>query len=341
MPWTSRQRVSTRHRIVSLAAWRVQPSTLDRDFPNFKNIHIVVDPGRKSHPRAEEVHGYSDWVLRHQQPFSDYADAVHEFLTSADIVVAHNATFDLEFIDREYRTLGRRGPQCRKYCTMQSYRTSGASGRASLKAICQSIGLERVGKSHGALEDAWLALMVYFWLNKQSQSIKPFLSLFGNGILPQPSNLRDCPPVPDGPLPRRARKLVETILVKQSEIEAKKMLLRAVRPTAFLLLEVARADEAMPQEEMNILVELIRTTRSRLGMAENETLEQEILSDLFEVDVSQNILTRSARALCNDPTAREAFPRLLAGIATADGHFSPREREAVDRVKAAINRVLD
>jgi len=153
-------------RIVTLGAWRVSTAELSGDKLNADCLHIIADPGRKSHPRAEEVHGYSDWTLRHQQPFSECAELVESFLASGSVVVAHNASFDLTFVEREYRALGRSTTTLQSYCTMNGYRQTGSMGRASLNAICREMGLGRTTKKHGALEDAWLALMVYFWLHQ-------------------------------------------------------------------------------------------------------------------------------------------------------------------------------
>ena len=60
-------------RVVTLGAWRVNTAELGGNALHPECLHIIADPGRKSHPRAEEVHGYSDWTLRHQQPFSEHA----------------------------------------------------------------------------------------------------------------------------------------------------------------------------------------------------------------------------------------------------------------------------
>lgn len=37
--------------------------------------------------------------------------------------------------------------------------------RASLDAVSRKLGLARSTRQHGALEDAWLAMMVYLWLH--------------------------------------------------------------------------------------------------------------------------------------------------------------------------------
>jgi Exonuclease len=60
-------------RIVSFAAILLETQSLRAEKCNVSVIHVVCDPGKKSHPRAKSVHGFSDWVLRHQDPFSKYA----------------------------------------------------------------------------------------------------------------------------------------------------------------------------------------------------------------------------------------------------------------------------
>ena len=328
-------------RIVTLGAWRVNTSDLDREALQVDCIHLIADPGRKSHPRAEEVHGYSDWVLRHQQPFSEHADAVREFLSGGDILIAHNASFDLEFIRREYRALGQDAPNFNACCTMNDFRRSGRPGRASLNAICQQMGLGRVGKSHGALEDSWLALMVYFWLRQlPPKHIQPFAKIAEKGAPVVPYNFKEAPPLPEGAAPPRLRQVPEAPRKRSGPSKARDALLKAVRPSAILLLEVARASETLAREEIDILVSLIRSARERLDHQIDDEIEFEVLAEIFDTQITQNLMTRSARALCNDATAREEFPRWLASIATADGSVSAEERAAIDRVKGAINRVL-
>ncbi len=326
-------------RIVSLGACRVRAENFVNGELAVECLHIIVDPGKKSHPRAEEVHGYSDWVLRHQDPFSKHAQTVSDFIASGDIVVAHNASFDLEFIAKEYRALGQKEPGVRSYCTMNGYR-SVRQGRASLNAVCAEMGLSRVGKRHGALEDAWLALMAYLWLHQVPRKhIQPFAKLADIGLPIMPANFREPPPLPDGPLPRRSRRVTENVN-SYTNSPIKDALLREVRPTAILLLEIARADQSMAAEEVDILTSIVRATKERLGLDVSDEVEHQILAELFVIELSQNLLTRAARSLCENPAAREAFPRWLATMATADGGLSAAKRESVDRVKAAIRRVL-
>lgn len=332
----------SRDRIVSLGAWRIDTQEKPSNSFACECLHLIVDPGKKSHPKAEQVHGYSDWTLRHQDPFSDHAKVVSAFLSEADLVVAHNASFDLKFIEREYRALGQEPPAINRYCTMEGYRRRG-TGSAALAAICNEIGLARAQEKHGALEDAWLAFMVYCWLENANMKLIPFAEMLAQGAPETPLNFVSPPPLPEGPLPRRPARISVPEPREQAggaASVARAELLAAVRPTAILLLEIARADDHFAAEEVDVLVNLIRTMRDRLHLPLDGEAEMEILAELFDTKLSQNLLTRSAGALCKDPIARAAFPKWFATLVRADGKVSPAEQAGIDRVKGAISRAM-
>jgi DNA polymerase-3 subunit epsilon len=167
-------------------------------------------PSKKSHPKAEAVHGYSDWVLRHQDSFSAYAETIESFFNSADLVVSHNAEFDFGFYKREMELAARLPIAKPTFCTMNTYRQ-----RGSLDAVCQRIGAARNGDLHGALEDAWLAMRVYLWLNQRGFSDELPIE-FRSG----PSNFKAAPPLPVGPLPRRRRKVKEVAAINAEAMPA-------------------------------------------------------------------------------------------------------------------------
>ena len=208
----------------------------------------------------------------------------------------------------------------------------------------QAIGLARGGEKHGALEDAWLALMAYFWLqNVDTRHIQSFARANERGAPTTPTNFKLPPPLPDGPIPRRRRATTNPArkkVVDTRALAAKTALLEAVRPTATLLLEIARADEHLAAAEVDVLVGLIRATRDRIGVAVDGEAEIDVLGDLFDMKLRPNLLTDAARALCADPAQREAFPKLVATLARADGSVSESERAGIDRVKAAIANAL-
>jgi DNA polymerase-3 subunit epsilon len=84
-------------RIVTFAATFLERVALLEDSMSIKCLHLIFDPGKKCHPEAERVHGYDDWTLRHQEFFAEHAKRIRALLDETDLVVAHNAAFDLSF----------------------------------------------------------------------------------------------------------------------------------------------------------------------------------------------------------------------------------------------------
>lgn len=187
-------------RIVSFAGIEFETAALPDGVFALHYVHLVFDPGKKSHPRAAEVHGYDDWTLRHQNPFAAHAHVVNDFVERADLIVAHNAKFDIDFLDRELIAAGHQRIRKPIYCTMEAHRRMGVPGRATLSNVAGQIGLQRGGVRHGALEDAWLAMMVYL-----SQHGCPSRVGFAQFSDPAAKNLVPAPPMPAGALPRRKR----------------------------------------------------------------------------------------------------------------------------------------
>lgn len=183
--------LSSEDRVVSIGAfWIASRSLCDPIFP-VSFAHMIFNPGRPSHPRAAQVHGYSDWLLSHQDRFETYAGDVREFLCDAELIVAHNAEFDLGFINAELVRANKPAINRSSFCTMSACQNRGM--HASLEAVCKNLGLKRAGKSHGALEDAWLAMMVYLWL-QGCTTRSPFSEA---GHLLEPFNLRTAPQAAD------------------------------------------------------------------------------------------------------------------------------------------------
>jgi DNA polymerase-3 subunit epsilon len=151
--------------------------------------HLIFNPGRPSHPDARRVHGYSDALLCSQESFADHLGPICELIDAAELIVAHNAEFDLSFINRELAACNRPRITTPSFCTMRVWRER-FSGSASLPSAAAHIGLRRAARQHNAIEDAWLALMVFLYLHGRSPII-PFKEL---GIDAAPRNLRPISP---------------------------------------------------------------------------------------------------------------------------------------------------
>ena len=172
-------------RIVSFGGIGMTSRNLTKGQPDLEYVYLVFNPGRASGGVAEQIHGFSASILYLQDPFEVHADNVRCFLTSHELLVAHNAAFDLRFINREMRLSGLPALTSPVFCTMKGYRALGLGGSASLSAVCRHIKLARAGDLHDAIEDAWLAMQIYLWLKG-----RPLQRRLRRSLPRAPSNLR-------------------------------------------------------------------------------------------------------------------------------------------------------
>jgi DNA polymerase III subunit epsilon len=183
-------------RVVSFGGIGMISRNLMKGAGDLKYVYLVFDPGMGNCSGAARIHGFSDSTLRLQDPFTRHAAMVRRFLTSHELLVAHNAAFDLRFINREM-SFSNLAPLTRPvYCTMKGYRALGLGGSASLSAVCHHVKLARAGDLHDAIEDAWLAMQIYLWLHGCPLQCRL------RGSLPRaPSNLRHSASGVDRPGP--------------------------------------------------------------------------------------------------------------------------------------------
>jgi DNA polymerase-3 subunit epsilon len=71
-----------------------------------ETFETLVNPGRELSPAAASTNGLTDAELATAPPFEEVADKVIAHLRDA-VVVCHNAQFDLQFLDSEFRRIGR------------------------------------------------------------------------------------------------------------------------------------------------------------------------------------------------------------------------------------------
>ena len=135
-------------------------------FPSGRSFHVYINPqGRDIHPDAQRVHGISAADLKDKPPFPDIADEFAEFIEGAKLI-AHNATFDTEFINAEFGRLGLPPvTNDRVIDTLQLARRKHPMGPNSLDALCKRYGIDNSHRTlHGALLDAELLAEVYLEL---------------------------------------------------------------------------------------------------------------------------------------------------------------------------------
>lgn len=132
-------------------------------FPTGRSFHVFVNPGdRKVHPDALAVHGITDEFLKDKPPFSAIVEELVEFFEGAKWI-AHNATFDMGFINAEFERLGRAPvPNDQVLDTLALARRKHPMGPNSLDALCRRYGIDNSHRTkHGALLDSELLAEVY------------------------------------------------------------------------------------------------------------------------------------------------------------------------------------
>ena len=86
-----------------------------------KNYYFQVDRMDKD---AESVHGLSVPLLRELslgKTFEDNIDEIYHDINNADLIICHNANFDIGFIKSEFNRLDKEFTYNEKFCTMQYY----------------------------------------------------------------------------------------------------------------------------------------------------------------------------------------------------------------------------
>lgn len=130
-----------------------------------RTFHRYVCPERDVDEAALRVHGLTRAFLDTQPRFAAIAAELMEFITGAELI-AHNAPFDVGFLDLELRRLPGNTRFVRDVCmvldTLVLARQMHPGQRNSLDALCRRYSIDNSHRElHGALLDAKLLADVY------------------------------------------------------------------------------------------------------------------------------------------------------------------------------------
>lgn len=134
-------------------------------FPTGATYHQYINPERDMPQEAFNVHGLSAEFLSDKPVFADVADAFVEFIGDS-ILIAHNASFDINFLNHELSTLGHATiGMDRVIDTLALARRKHPGGQNSLDALCRRFGIDNSARTlHGALLDSEILADVYLEL---------------------------------------------------------------------------------------------------------------------------------------------------------------------------------
>lgn len=137
--------------------------------PTGNTFHHYINPDRDSEPGALAVHGLTTEFLSTKPRFEEIVDSFLEFVSGAEIV-AHNAQFDVGFINAELSRCGERYGCLADHVagvvdTLVIAKQRFPGQRINLDVLCARFDIDTTNRTlHGALLDAKLLADVYLAL---------------------------------------------------------------------------------------------------------------------------------------------------------------------------------
>jgi DNA polymerase-3 subunit epsilon len=153
-------------------------------FPTGKVFHRYLNPERDMPEAAFKVHGLSVEFLKDKPLFAEVAEELAAFIGDDASLVAHNAMFDLGFLNAELKRAGR-GEVSRERLvdTLMLARRKHPGGSNRLDDLCLRYKVDNSRRTkHGALLDAELLAEVYLELIGARQAMLGLTeAMAGNG----------------------------------------------------------------------------------------------------------------------------------------------------------------
>ena len=157
---TTGLKFSENHRIIEIAALEII------DFlPTGKKFHKYINPQRDVPESSVNIHGITEKFLEDKPLFKDIADKFLEFVGS-DNIIAHNAPFDIGFLNFELQKCSRDNLLNLSTDTVILAREKFPGQSVSLDALCKRLSIDNTQREkHSATIDAELLAKVYIELN--------------------------------------------------------------------------------------------------------------------------------------------------------------------------------
>lgn len=147
----------------------------------------LVNPERPLSFGAASTNGLQDEELVSAPLFGEIADEVAARLQDS-VVVCHNARFDLQFLDNEFRRLGREIQVPSLIDTLYLARQYFQFPSNTLASIAQALQVSQ-GHEHRALEDALTDRLIFFQmmdaLKPENRPLDDYIGIYSSPAWPQ------------------------------------------------------------------------------------------------------------------------------------------------------------
>lgn len=164
------------HRIVEIGCVEM----IDRKITD-NTFHVYINPERHMDEEVIAVHGITNEFVADKPLFNEVADDFLAFIRGSEMI-AHNATFDVNFLNHELSWLNRGLGKVEDYCTISDSlaiaRKKHPGQKNNLDALCRRYFIDNSARTfHGALLDSEILAEVYLAMTGGQTS----LSLSGLG----------------------------------------------------------------------------------------------------------------------------------------------------------------
>ena len=149
------------HRIIEIGCVE-----LENHLPTGRHLQLYINPERDVPAEATAVHGITEEFLKDKPIFSQVYSEFVEFVGEDSKLVAHNAEFDMKFVNAELHSVGHKPiPWGRVVDTLAMARQKFPGSPANLDALCRRFDIDNTARDfHGALLDSELLAEVYLEL---------------------------------------------------------------------------------------------------------------------------------------------------------------------------------
>ena len=138
------------------------------------NLHLYFNPEREVSSDAIAVHKLTNEFLSDKPKFAEKVNEIINYIGNDSILIAHNASFDMSFLNMELIRSGFGPIDKNRFVDtlLLSRKKYPQYTKHSLDAICNRLDIslsEREKNGHGALLDALLLVKVYFDLTDKKE----------------------------------------------------------------------------------------------------------------------------------------------------------------------------
>ena len=164
------------HRIVEIGCVEI----IDRKLTG-NTFHVYINPQRVMDEEVIGVHGITNEFVADKPLFAEVAQDFLDFVRGSEMI-AHNATFDTNFLNHELKRMRPKLGRVEDYCTVVDSlalaRKKHPGQKNNLDALCKRYYIDNSARTfHGALLDSEILAEVYLAMTGGQTA----LSLAGSG----------------------------------------------------------------------------------------------------------------------------------------------------------------